>query len=142
MMRWWLDKGIDGFRLDAINLISKVPGLPDAPVTAPHRYQFPGAHVFNGPRLEEFLQKMKEEVLRHYDLLTVGESALVTTEHAIALTHEAHGSLNMLFQFEHLDIDRDRSAATPRWSQRAWSLKRSSAVGKTIWWARGGTAST
>ncbi len=122
MVRWWLDRGVDGFRLDAINLISKVPGLPDAPATNGSRYGFPGALVFNGPRLYEFLQEMKEEVLRHYDVLTVGETGLVTTEHAVALTHEEAGSLNMLFQFEHLEIDKDSGSDTPNWSQTPWSL--------------------
>lgn len=121
MMRWWLDKGIDGFRLDAINLISKAPGLPDAPVMT-HPYQFPGSLVFNGPRLHEFLQEMKAEVLSHYDVLSVGETGLVTTEHAAALTHEETGALNMLFQFEHLEIDKDSSSDTPNWSHVPWSL--------------------
>ena len=122
MMRWWLDRGIDGFRLDAINLISKAPGLPDAPATSESRYQFPGSLVFNGPRLYEFLREMKEEVLSHYDVLTVGEMGLITVEHAIELTHEETGSLNMLFQFEHLELDKDSSSDTPDWSQVPWSL--------------------
>ncbi len=79
MMRWWLDKGIDGFRMDVINMISKVPGLPDAPVASDDRYQFGGPHFIHGPRLLEFLHEMKQEVLSKYDILTVGETPLATT---------------------------------------------------------------
>ena len=70
MMRWWLDKGIDGFRMDVINMISKAPGLPDAPVTRAEPYQFGGQYFLHGPRLMEFLAEMKTEVLgkvRHPD---------------------------------------------------------------------------
>ncbi len=122
MMHWWLKKGIDGFRMDAINLISKVPGLPDAPVTAPGRYQFPGQYVFNGPRLTEFLAGIKRQVLSQYDVFTVAETSQVTTEHAIDLTHEEHGHVNMLFQFEHMEVDVDKSSISPRWSIKPWNL--------------------
>lgn len=122
MMRWWLDRGVDGFRLDAINLISKVPGLPDAPVTTGDRYEFVGDRAFNGPRLLEFLREMKTRVLSKYDVVTVGETSLVTTEHGIDITHEETGSLSMLFQFEHMDIDKDSSSLSPRWSVKPWSL--------------------
>ncbi len=122
MMRWWLDKGIDGFRMDAINLISKVPGLPDAPITTDTPYQFVGDRAFNGPRLYEFLLEMKTRVLADYDVVTVGEASLVTTEHGVDITHEETGSLNMLFQFEHMDIDKDLKSVSPRWSVSPWSL--------------------
>jgi oligo-1,6-glucosidase len=122
MMTWWLDKGIDGFRLDAINLISKAPGLPDAPVTTGNPYQFVGDRAFNGPRLLEFLGEMKERVLSRYDVVTVGETSLVTTEHGVDITHEETGSLSMLFQFEHMDIDKDSASISPRWSVKPWSL--------------------
>ena len=122
MMHWWLKKGIDGFRMDAINLISKVPGLPDAPVTTNSRYQFPGQYVFNGPRLLEFLGEAKQRVLSRYDIFTVAETALVTTEHGIGLTHEESGPVNMLFQFEHMDLDKDSDSISPRWSLKPWNL--------------------
>jgi oligo-1,6-glucosidase len=105
MMRWWLDKGVDGFRMDVINLISKVPGLPDAPVTSDARYQWGGQYFIHGPRLAEFLAEMKREVLEHYDVFTVGEMPGVTTEHAVDITHGETGHLNMLFQFEHMGLD-------------------------------------
>jgi oligo-1,6-glucosidase len=122
MATWWLEKGIDGFRLDAINLISKVPGLPDAPVTTKERYQFPGQCVFNGPRLLEFLVEMKRKVLSKYDIFTVGEAARVTTEHGIDYTHEETGALSMLHQFEHMDLDADRSSIAPRWIRKPLNL--------------------
>src|SRR3712207_980366 len=74
MMRWWLDRGVDGFRMDVINLISKVPGLPDAPITSRARYQWGAQYFTHGPRLLEFLHQMKREVLSRYDILTVGET--------------------------------------------------------------------
>ncbi len=121
MMRWWLDKGIDGFRMDVINLLSKVPGLPDAPVTTDGPYQ-PGFDYFvHGPRLEEFLGEMRRQVLAHYAIITVGEAPLSTVEHGVALTHAETGALNMLFQFEHVDLDRDPDTRS-KWSEQRWSL--------------------
>lgn len=111
LMRWWLDKGIDGFRMDVINMISKAPGLPDAtPVTA-DRYQYGGEHFLNGPRLLEFLGEMKEQVLSKFDILTVGETPGVNTGHALALTDAETGALSMVFQFEHMDLDAPASTA-------------------------------
>ena len=122
MMTWWLERGIDGFRLDAINLISKMPGLPDAPVTTDNRYQFVGDRAFNGPRLLEFLGEMKDRVLSNYDVVSVGETSLVTPEHGIDITHEETGPLNMLFQFEHMKLDDDPESISPRWSVKPWRL--------------------
>lgn len=123
MMHWWLQKGIDGFRMDVINMISKVPGLPDVPAATAGRYQFGGAHFINGPRLMEFLHEMKENVLSHYDILTVGETPLVSTENGIEITHEETGALNMLFQFEHMDLDAEKGGDAARRSVKAWSLR-------------------
>ncbi len=105
MMDWWLQKGIDGFRMDVINMISKVPGLPDAPVTSNDRYQWGGRYFINGPRMMEFLTEMKQRVLSNYDILTVGETALVNTRDAIMIANEETGALKMVFQFEHMDLD-------------------------------------
>lgn len=122
MMDWWLKKGIDGFRMDVINMISKVPGLPDAPVTTGDRYQSGAPHFINGPRLLEFLGEMKRTVLSKYDILTVGETPSVTTRNAIEITHEETGVLNMVFQFEHMDLDADRTGGASRRSLKPWSL--------------------
>jgi oligo-1,6-glucosidase len=120
LMRFWLDKGVDGFRMDVINMISKpwLPDgtLPDAPRIRPGFLQ-PGFEVtVNGPRLEEFLREMKQEVLQHYDCVTVGETPGATTATARAITDQERGSLNMLFQFEHMHLD-----AQP--GQTKWHLK-------------------
>jgi oligo-1,6-glucosidase len=122
MMHWWLDKGVDGFRLDAINLLSKAPGLPDAPVTTDRPYQFPGPLVFNGPRLLEHLLEMKREVLAPRQVFSVGETSLVTTAQALALTQQEDGPLNMVFQFEHMDLDKDDATPAPRWYHKPWNL--------------------
>jgi oligo-1,6-glucosidase len=122
MMRWWLDKGIDGFRMDVINFISKAPGLPDAPVTTDGPYQWGGQHFVHGPRLREFLGEMKREVLSRYDIITVGEAPMATTEHGIELTHAEDGTLNMLFQFEHMELDRVPGGLTGKWEPKPLDL--------------------
>lgn len=121
LMRWWLDKGVDGFRMDVINLLSKAPGLPDAPVVTPDRYQWGGQYFVHGPRLMEFLQEMKQQALSTYDTLTVGETAGVTTAQAIELTNPQTGPLNMVFQFEHMNLDADPKAPLG-WGWRRWDL--------------------
>ena len=122
MMDWWLKKGIDGFRMDVINMISKAAGLPDAPVLNNDRYQFGGQYFINGPRLLEFLREMKQNVLSKYDILTVGETPSVTTQNAIELTNQETGVLKMVFQFEHMDLDADRGEESSRQSVKPWSL--------------------
>lgn len=121
MMRWWLDKGIDGFRMDVITMISKAPGLPDGPVTRDSRYQSGAGHYIQGPRLLEYLTEMRREVLAKYDVVAIGEAVAVTPEHAALLTDAAAGPLNMLFQFEHVALDTDR-ASTSKWNPGPWSL--------------------
>jgi oligo-1,6-glucosidase len=122
MMRWWLERGIDGFRMDVINMISKVPGLPDAPVVTADRYQPAGRYYINGPRLLEFLDEMKREVLSRYDILTVGETPHIGPARALTLVDQEHGALNMVFQFEHMHLDIDPQDATARRSYRPWNL--------------------
>ncbi|MBP1962642.1 glycoside hydrolase family 13 protein [Paenibacillus aceris] len=117
MMTWWLDKGIDGFRMDVINLISKVQGLPDA--SGDGTYNFGGEHFMNGPRIHEFLQEMNREVLSKYDVMTVGETIGVTPEEAVKYVGEDRGELNMVFQFELMDID---SGPGGKWNVQPWSL--------------------
>lgn len=113
MMHWWLKRGIDGFRMDVINMISKVPGLPDAPVVNDERYQSGAQYVMNGPRFLEFLTEMKQNVLAQYDILTVGETPGVSPQNAIDFTNEETGALKMVFQFEHMDIDGDKGSVKP-----------------------------
>ncbi len=122
MMRWWMDKGIDGFRMDVITMLSKTPGLPDAPVIGDKPYHWGGQYFIHGPRLTEYLSEMQREVLSHSDILTVGEAVMATTEHAIDLTNEETGHLNMLFQFEHMDLDRDPDSMSAKWALKRWDL--------------------
>ena len=119
MMRWWLDRGVDGFRMDVINLISKrtvpgAPGLADSPVDEPGQYGDPSPHLFNGPRIHEFLQEMHREVFagRPAGLLNVGEMPGATVEEARLYTDPARAELDMVFQFEHVDLD---SGAGGKW---------------------------
>ncbi len=121
MMRWWLDRGVDGFRMDVINMISKVPGLPDAPVVTPQRYQPGGRYYIHGPRLQEYLQEMRREALAPYDTLTVGETPGVTPAQAAELTNPETGPLDMVFQFEHMGLDRDASVPGRGW--KPWDLR-------------------
>lgn len=121
MMRWWLDKGVDGFRMDVINLISKVPGLPSAPITSTYRYQWGGSYFLHGPRFMEFMQEMRQQVLADYDTLTVGETIAVTTPQAIELTNPENGPLSMVFHFEHMQLD-EQPEAPMGWGWRQWSL--------------------
>jgi oligo-1,6-glucosidase len=125
MMTWWLDKGIDGFRMDVINFISKDPDLPDVPNPEGKRYVFGGQYFMNGPRIHEFLQEMNQEVLSKYDVMTVGEMPGVTPEEAILYTAEDRGELNMVFQFEHMELD---SGLGGKWDVKPWLLKDLKAV--------------
>lgn len=122
LMRWWLGKGIDGFRMDVINMISKAPGFPDVPVRSSDRYQFDNRYFINGPRLLEFLQEMKQNVLSKYDILTVGETPAVTPQNAIDFTNEETGALSMVFQFQHMELDVDKSIGASRLTVKPWSL--------------------
>jgi len=107
MMNWWLDRGVDGFRMDVINLISKHPGLPDGPVGPDQLYGDGGPFYLGGPRLLEFLQEMYRAVFagRDAELLTVGETPGISVEQARVLTDQASQALDMVFQFEHVDLD-------------------------------------
>src|SRR6478735_594738 len=106
MMRWWVERGVDGFRMDVINFISKDVALPDGPQAPgqPHGSAFPGSA--NGPRLDEFLAEMNREVgLTDQHLLTVGEMPGSTIELARRVTDPSRGELDMVFTFEHVDLD-------------------------------------
>lgn len=101
MMNWWCEKGIDGFRMDVISLISKKPGLPDGFQAPGALYGDPGCA--NGPHVHEYLQEMNQKVLSHYDLMTVGECAGVTIDEAKKYANADGRELSMVFQFEHVD---------------------------------------
>lgn len=104
MMRWWLDKGIDGFRIDAISHIKKRPGLPDMPNPKNEKYVSSFEMHMNQEGIHEFLQEFKDETYAKYDVMTVGEANGVKTEDAYLWVGEDEGKMNMVFQFEHLDL--------------------------------------
>lgn len=124
MMTWWCEKGIDGFRMDVISFISKVPGLPDG-LVGKNGYGDFGPYCANGPRVHEFLQEMNREVLSKYDLITVGECAGVTVEEAKKYASSSGKELNMVFQFEHMDLD---GGETGKWNHRKIKLSELKAV--------------
>lgn len=107
MMTWWCEKGVDGFRMDVISMISKPDGMPDAP-------QEPGAAYgiamqdgccCNGPRVHEYLREMNRRVLSQYNLMTVGETAQVNVREAKRYAGSDGSELNMVFAFEHVELD-------------------------------------
>ena len=115
MMRWWLDRGVDGFRMDVINLISKHVELPDGPVRDGRRWGDGGASYTNGPRLHEFLQEMHREVFDGRDgLITVGETPGATVDDAVLFTDPVRHEVDMVFQFEHVGLDHGISKFRPR----------------------------
>jgi len=126
LMRFWLDRGVDGFRMDVINMISKPwqadGSLPQAPVVRDGFLQPGFALTCNGPRLLEFLREMREQVLDHYDCITVGEAPLATIRQGRELTHPTEGALNMLFQFEHMDLDSVGGHINGKWALKPLHL--------------------
>jgi len=117
IMRWWLDRGVDGFRMDVINYISKVPELPDAP-SRPGEMLADGQAFYNcGPRLHEYLQEMHREVFadRPEHVLTIGEMPGVDLANALLATDPARRELDMVFQFEHVSLDHGTGG---KWQRR------------------------
>ncbi len=115
--RFWLNRGIDGFRMDVINFISKVSGFPSVPnISGLAR----GSQFYmNGPHIHEYLQTIKSNVLAGYDIMTVGETPNVTPELALGYVGKERGELNMVFQFEHMMVD---SADGNKWNIVPWKL--------------------
>lgn len=110
ILRFWLDRGVAGFRMDVINLISKDQSFPDAEVVIPGQpYQPATQHFANGPRLHEFLGEMRREALDKYDQMTVGEMPFIYDDKEfLKIVHQKDGFLNMVFHFELVDIDSER----------------------------------
>lgn len=119
MMNFWFQKGIDGFRMDVISMISKA-GYADGPLCADGLYGDYTDQCTNGPRVHEYLQEMNRRVLSHYDCMTVGENANVTPELACLYAGEDRHELNMVFQFELMDVDGGESR---KWEpEHPWKL--------------------
>ena len=119
MMNWWLKKGVDGFRMDVISLISKEPGLPDKE-TGINGYATFNVSA-NGPHVHEYLQEMRQKALNNADTITVGECSGVTLEEAKKYARSDEKELNMVFQFEHMDVDSDEKAG--KWTTRKMELR-------------------
>jgi len=119
MMNWWCEKGIDGFRMDVISMISKVQSFPDGPVED-GLYGSLAPYVCNGPRVHEYLKEMNKRVLSHYDLLTVGEASGVTIDEAKKYANNDGSELGMIFQFEHVNLV---SGPIGKWTDQKPQLK-------------------
>ncbi len=105
-LKFWLDKGIDGFRMDVISLLSKQLDFPNS--ASPNIHYLAEHHYANGPRIHEFINEMYEEVLQHYDIMTVGEGPGITRELANLYIGKERRELNMIFQLDHMIIDHGR----------------------------------
>lgn len=123
VMNFWLDRGVAGFRMDVINMISKVPGYPEAPIVLDpntHKYQ-PGTKFFvNGPKLHDYMREMYTEVLSKHDTITVGEMPGVNSEDEILRTvNPDEKELNMIFIFALVDVDKPNV----RMALKSWDVK-------------------
>jgi oligo-1,6-glucosidase len=114
LMKFWLDKGVDGFRMDVIPFISKHQSLPNFPDSYDGRPEFIYA---SGPKLHDHLQEMDREVLSKYDLMTVGEAFGVTLEQTPLFVDERRNELNMIFHFDVVRLDRGEA-----WRWKPWTL--------------------
>jgi oligo-1,6-glucosidase len=114
LMKFWLDKGVDGFRMDVIPFISKNQSFPNYPDNYDGRPEYIYA---SGPKLHDYLQEMKREVLSNYDVMTVGEAFGVTLEQTPLLIDERRRELDMIFHFDVVRLDRGES-----WRSKPWTL--------------------
>ena len=117
MMTWWCEKGIDGFRMDVISMISKTKEMPDGEVH--DLYGDFNPYCVHGPNVHKYLQEMNEKVLSKYDIMTVGETSGVTPKQAKLYAGEDRNELNMVFQFEHVESD----GKYGKWTDRKLPLK-------------------
>ena len=122
LMKFWMDKGADGWRMDVIASISKDQSFPDYPKTDDRKY-YTGKYHSNGPRLHEFIHEMNREVLSKYDCMTVGEAPGSTPEVARLFTDPEREELNMIFTFEHMNIDRIPGSVNRKWALKPFDLR-------------------
>ncbi len=124
MTRWWLDKGIDGFRLDAINIISKPEGLPDDPSVNPEKHSSSVPFVIqNGTKVHEWMHEMNSQAFSHYDCMTVGEMSATPPSEALEFAGFESEELNMIFHFEHMGVDSDATVGMGKWSIQPYDLR-------------------
>lgn len=114
MMSWWCEKGVDGFRMDVISLISKPQNLYDDGGE--------GIPCSNGPRIHEFLREMNDRVLSRYSLVTVGECPGVDVDQAAVYADPSGRELNMIFHFEHVSGSRLGESRYDKWDRPAMTL--------------------
>ena len=104
MIRWWLEKGVDGFRLDVINYISKAKGLPDGNLQIGELMGYRGIeHYFYGPNLHQYLKQLNQEAFKPYHAFSVGETPGIGMEMGKLLTGNYRNELDMIFSFDHLE---------------------------------------
>ena len=104
IVRWWLERGIDGFRLDVINYISKRPGLPDGNQFIGDLMEFTGIeHYYYGPKLHSYLHELRQKAFEPYGAFSVGETPGIGCEMGKLLTQQDRGELDMIFNFDHLE---------------------------------------
>ena len=124
MVRWWLDKGVDGFRLDAINIISKPEGYPDDPSTdyEKHTSSIPFV-ITNGTMVHPWMKELTRETFSRYDVMTVGETSATSPEDAKLWAGYHTGELNMIFHFDHMGVDNDPNGSLGgKWSYAPYKL--------------------
>ena len=124
MVRWWLDKGVDGFRLDAINIISKPEGYPDDPSTdyEKHTSSIPFV-ISNGTMVHPWMKELTRETFSRYDVMTVGETSATSPEDAKLWAGYHTGELNMIFHFDHMGVDNDPNGKLGgKWSYAPYKL--------------------
>ena len=124
MVRWWLDKGVDGFRLDAINIISKPKGYPDDPSTdyEKHTSSIPFV-ITNGTMVHPWMKELTRETFSRYDVMTVGETSATSPEDAKLWAGYHTGELNMIFHFDHMGVDNDPNGSLGgKWSYAPYKL--------------------
>ena len=124
MVRWWLDKGVDGFRLDAINIISKPEGFPNDPSTdfEKHTSSIPFV-ISNGTMVHPWMKELTRETFSRYDVMTVGETSATSPEDAKLWAGYHTGELNMIFHFDHMGVDNDPNGSLGgKWSYAPYKL--------------------
>ena len=119
MMTWWCVKGIDGFRMDVISMISKYPGLPDGPENG---NGYTGNTSCDGPNIHKYLREMNEKVLSKYSLITVGECPGVNAEQAKKYANIDGSELDMIFQFEHVSGSALKPCHHGKWDGEAMTM--------------------
>ncbi|WP_237199184.1 glycoside hydrolase family 13 protein [Rothia nasimurium] len=123
LVTFWLDKGVDGFRLDAINIISKPEGLPDDPSVDPEKHSSSIPFVIeNGTKVHEWMHELNMETFDKYDCMTVGEMSATGPEEAVQFSGFTTDELHMIFHFEHMGLDSDPDTGMGKWSRKPVEL--------------------